>query len=52
VPPLSAYTLTDAGADELRAIVASMQPEHFARIHYPMLTQLCSTKWRLIVWLS
>jgi hypothetical protein len=38
--PDAPYTLTDAEADEWRAIVASMQPEHFARIHYPMLTQL------------
>ena len=39
--PDAPYDLTDAGADEWRAIVASMPPEHFARIHYPMLTQLC-----------
>ena len=39
--PDAPSTLTDAEADEWRAIVASMPPEHFARIHYPMLTQLC-----------
>jgi len=42
--PDAPYTLTDAEADEWRAIVASMPPEHFARIHYPMLTQLCRHK--------
>jgi hypothetical protein len=35
------YDLTDVESDEWRAIVASMPPEHFARIHYPMLSQLC-----------
>jgi hypothetical protein len=35
------YDLTDEESDEWRAIVASMPAEHFARIHYPMLTQLC-----------
>lgn len=39
--PDAPYTLTDPEADEWRAIVASMPPEHFARTHYPMLTQLC-----------
>jgi len=42
--PDAPYTLTDAEADEWRAIVASMQPEHFSRVHYPMLTQLCRHK--------
>jgi len=42
--PDAPYTLTDAEADEWRAIVASMPPEHFARTHYPMLTQLCRHK--------
>jgi len=39
--PDAPYTLTDAESDEWRAIVSSMPPEHFARTHYPMLTQLC-----------
>jgi hypothetical protein len=39
--PDAPYSLTDAEADEWRAIVASMQPEYFARTHYPMLSQLC-----------
>jgi hypothetical protein len=39
--PDAPYDLTDVEADEWRAIVASMPPEHFARIHYPMLAQLC-----------
>ena len=42
--PDAPYTLTDAEADEWRAIVASMPAEHFARIHYSMLTQLCRHK--------
>jgi chaperone required for assembly of F1-ATPase len=42
--PDAPYTLTDAEADEWRAIVNSMPAEHFARIHYPMLTQLCRHK--------
>src|SRR6266566_1650206 len=42
--PDAPYTLTDAEADEWRSLVASMPPEHFARIHYPMLTQLCRHK--------
>jgi hypothetical protein len=43
--PDAPYDLIDAAADEWRAIVASMPPEHFSRSHYPMLTQL----WRHIV---
>jgi hypothetical protein len=42
--PDAPYNLTDAEADEWRAIVASMPPEHFSRVHYPMLTQLCRHK--------
>jgi len=42
--PDAPYNLTDAAADEWRAIVNSMPAEHFARIHYPMLTQLCRHK--------
>jgi|SRR6266566_73531 len=42
--PDAPYNLTDAEADEWRAIVSSMPPEHFARSHYPMLTQLCRHK--------
>jgi hypothetical protein len=42
--PDAPYTLTDAEADEWKAVVASMPPEHFARIHYSMLTQLCRHK--------
>jgi hypothetical protein len=38
--PDAPYTLTDAEADEWRAIVASMQPDYFQRSHYPMLSQL------------
>lgn len=39
--PDAPYNLTDAEAEEWRAIVASMQPGYFARSHYPLLTQLC-----------
>jgi hypothetical protein len=39
--PDAPYDLTDIESDEWRAIVSSMPPEHFARIHYPMLSQLC-----------
>jgi hypothetical protein len=39
--PDAPTTLTDAEADEWRAIVASMHPDYFARSHHPMLVQLC-----------
>jgi hypothetical protein len=39
--PDAPYNLTDVESDEWRAIVASMQPDYFARSHYPMLSQLC-----------
>jgi hypothetical protein len=39
--PDAPYTMTDAEADEWRAIVASMQPDYFQRSHYPTLSQLC-----------
>jgi hypothetical protein len=39
--PDAPYDLTDEESDEWRAIVASMPADHFARTHYPMLTQLC-----------
>lgn len=39
--PDAPYNLTDAEADEWRAIVASMAPDYFARSHYPLLSQLC-----------
>jgi hypothetical protein len=39
--PDAPYDLTDAEAEEWRAIVASMPPEHFARGNYPLLAQLC-----------
>jgi hypothetical protein len=42
--PDAPYDLTDAEADEWRAIVNSMPAEHFARVHYPMLVQLCRHK--------
>ncbi len=42
--PDAPYNLTDEESDEWRAIVNSMPAEHFARIHYPMLTQLCRHK--------
>jgi hypothetical protein len=39
--PDAPYDLTDAEAEEWRAIVASMPPTHFARGNYPLLAQLC-----------
>jgi hypothetical protein len=42
--PDAPYDLSDAAAEEWRAIVASMPAEHFSRVHYPMLTQLCRHK--------
>ncbi len=39
--PDAPYTLTDAEADEWRAIVNSMPADYFARSHYPVLSQLC-----------
>ena len=42
--PDAPYNLTDAEADEWRAIVASMPAGHFARTQYPMLVQLCRHK--------
>lgn len=39
--PDAPYDLGDLEANEWRAIVDSMPPEHFARVHFPMLTQLC-----------
>ena len=39
--PDAPYNLTDTEAEEWRAIVNSMPAEHFARVHYPMLVQLC-----------
>jgi len=42
--PDAPYDLSDAAADQWRAIVSSMPAEHFAPSHYPMLTQLCRHK--------
>lgn len=39
--PDAPYNLNDQEADEWRAIVATMQPDYFARTHYPLLVQLC-----------
>jgi hypothetical protein len=39
--PDAPYHLSDDEAEEWRAIVASMPPDHFARCHYSMLEQLC-----------
>jgi hypothetical protein len=39
--PDAPYDLDDEESSEWRAIVNAMPPNHFARSHYPMLTQLC-----------
>ena len=39
--PDAPYTLNDEEADEWRSIVGAMNPDYFARSHYPMLCQLC-----------
>jgi hypothetical protein len=39
--PDAPYDLGDAEAEEWRAIVAAMPPEHFARPHFPLLAQFC-----------
>jgi hypothetical protein len=39
--PDAPYDLTDEESDEWRAIVSSMQPDHFSPSNFPVLTQLC-----------
>lgn len=39
--PDAPYDLADDEADEWRAIVRSMHPDHFTRGNFPLLAQLC-----------
>ena len=39
--PDAPYELTDQEAEEWRAIVLAMPPDHFARCNFPLLVQLC-----------